>query len=233
MQAPTQICRWHTFPTTGELNLAAAREILHCAQQAIARSGKFSIVLAGGGTPRQVYGLLRSSSADWPRWHVYFGDERCLPPHHPERNSRMAAESWLDHAAIPPSQVHPIPAELGPEQAAAAYAKTLETAGEFDFALLGLGEDGHTASLFPGREWGTERGAPPVIAVFDAPKPPAQRVSLSVARLSQAHGVMFLVSGAGKRQAVADWRAGEAIPAGAIAPHGGVDVFLDEQLIGG
>lgn len=233
MQAPTQICRWHAFPATGELDRAAAREILRCARQAIARSGKFSIVLAGGSTPRQVYRLLRSSGADWPRWHVYFGDERCLPPHHPERNSRMAAESWLDHVTIPPGQVHPIPAELGAERAAAAYAKTLETAGEFDLVLLGLGEDGHTASLFPGREWGTGHGAPSAMAVFDAPKPPAQRVSLSAARLSRAHEVMFLVSGAGKRQAVADWRAGEAIPAGAVAPRGGVDVFLDEGLVGG
>ncbi|MGE5027845.1 MAG: 6-phosphogluconolactonase [Betaproteobacteria bacterium] len=233
IQAPTQICRWHAFPTTDKLNLAAALEIQRCAQQAIARSGKFSIVLAGGNTPRQVYGLLRSSDADWPRWHVYFGDERCQPPHHPERNSRMAAESWLDHVPIPRSQVHPIPAELGPEQAAVAYAKLLETEGEFDLVLLGLGEDGHTASLFPGREWGTGYESPSVLAVFDAPKPPAQRVSLSAARLSRAGKVMFLVSGAGKRQAVADWRAGKSIPAGAIAPPGGVQVFLDEELAGG
>jgi len=231
MPHPAQTCRWHAYPTTGELSQAAAQQILRSARQAIARHGYFSIVLAGGNSPRQVYELLRTSDADWLRWQVYFGDERCLPPQDPERNSRMAAEAWLDHVAIPPSQIHPIPSELGPEQATAAYTKTLETAGEFDMVLLGLGEDGHTASLFPGQAWGIEQGAPPVMAVFDSPKPPPQRVSLSAARLGQAHEVVFLVTGVGKRQAISEWRSGKAIPAGAIAPPAGVDVYLEKLLL--
>jgi 6-phosphogluconolactonase len=173
-----------------------------------------------------VYALLRESAADWASWQVYFGDERCLPPQNPERNSRMAACAWLDHVAIPPGRIHPIPAELGAEAAAAAYAQELAGVGEFDLVLLGLGEDGHTASLFPGQDWGVNDAALDVLAVRDAPKPPPQRVSLSARRLSQAREVLFLVSGAGKRQAVADWRAGKAIPAAAITPAGGVDVLL-------
>ncbi|MBI3526024.1 MAG: 6-phosphogluconolactonase [Betaproteobacteria bacterium] len=222
-----QTCRWHTYTNLGELSQAGAQRILHSARECIARSGRFSIVLAGGSTPRQVYALLRTGSSDWSRWQVFFGDERCLPADHAERNSRMAAESWLDHVAIPPARIHPIPAELGPQQAAAAYAKALASVPEFDLVLLGLGEDGHTASLFPSHDWGDTLDSPPVLAVLDAPKPPPQRVSLSAARLSQAREVVFLVSGAGKRQAVADWRAGRNIPALAIAPPGGVDVLLD------
>jgi 6-phosphogluconolactonase len=231
MPYPAQTCRWHAYPASGELSQAAAQRILHSAQQAIAHNGHFSIVLAGGNSPRQVYELLRTSNADWQYWHVYYGDERCLPPQDPERNSRMANETWLDHVAIPRSQIHPIPSELGPEQATAAYTKTLETAGKFSMVLLGLGEDGHTASLFPGHAWGIEQGAPPVIAVFDSPKPPPNRVSLSAARLGQAHEVMFLVTGSGKKQAVSAWQTGKAIPASAIAPPGGVDVYLEALLL--
>ncbi|MCE5182587.1 MAG: 6-phosphogluconolactonase [Betaproteobacteria bacterium] len=231
MPHPVQTCRWHTYPTPGELSQAATQNILRSAQQAIDRNGRFSIVLAGGNSPRQVYQLLRTSNADWLHWHVYFGDERCLPPQDTERNSRMANEAWLDHVAIPRSQIHLIPSELGPQQATEAYTKTLETVGEFDMVLLGLGEDGHTASLFPGHDWGIEQSAPPVLAVFDSPKPPPDRVSLSATRLSQAHEVVFLVTGMGKKQAITEWRSGKAIPASAIAPASGVDVYLEALLL--
>lgn len=222
-----QIRRWHSFPDTNALARAATDRILAAAEQAIARHGAFHLVLAGGNSPRLVYRALRSAPADWPRWHIWFGDERCLPPHDAERNSRMAATTWLDHVPIPPPQVHAIPAELGPRAAAAAYAETLAGQGKFDLVLLGLGEDAHTASLFPGHDWGTQADAPDAIAVFDAPKPPPERVSLSARRLASADKIIFLVSGASKQPAVAAWRAGTRIPAAAIAPTGGVDILLD------
>ena len=138
----------------------------------------------------------------------------------------MARAEWLDHVAIPLRQIHVIPGELGPETAAASYALKLADIDKFDLVLLGLGEDGHTASLFPGGAWEHQSPLAAVIPVHDAPKPPAQRVSFSPERLSHASRVMYLVSGAEKREAVMNWRAGVAIPASKIRPLAGVDVFL-------
>jgi 6-phosphogluconolactonase len=187
-------------------------------------------VISGGETPRSTYELLRPASAYWPAWHVYFSDERCLRPEDSQRNSRMAAEAWLDHVPIPSRQVHAIPAETGPSSAAKAYGETLSAIASFDFTLLGLGEDGHTASLFPGHEWGQSEAAPPALPVLDAPKPPPERVSLSARRLSDSRRVVFLVTGSAKRDAVDSWRNRADIPARAIRPAAGVDVMLDEQL---
>ncbi|MES1982460.1 MAG: 6-phosphogluconolactonase [Pseudomonadota bacterium] len=226
-----QLCRWHAHYATEELERAALQAILLVAQQAIDLCGQFHIVLAGGTTPHKIYQLLRTADTDWSAWHVYYGDESCLPPDHAERNSRMAALAWLDHVAIPPAQIHPIPAEKGAEAAAAAYIKTLDGIALFDLVLLGLGEDGHTASLFPAHDMGDAPDAPAVIAVHDAPKPPPQRVSLSAWRLSAARQVIFLVTGAAKRQAVKNWREGLAIPAATIAPANGVDIYLEAGLL--
>ena len=164
---------------------------------------------------------------------MYFGDERCLPPDHAERNSRMAALAWLDHVVIPASQIHPIPAEMGAQNAASAYARIVEGIKFFDLVLLGLGEDGHTASLFPGHDWCNAPDVPAAIAVFDSPKPPLQSVSLSAYRLGAAHQVMFLVTGAAKQQAITDWRNGVRIPAAAITPANGVDVYIEAALLKG
>lgn len=226
-----QIRRWHSFPDMNALEQAATARILDAARQAIACHGAFHLVLAGGNSPRQVYRALRTAPADWPRWHIWFGDERCLPPEDAERNSRMAATAWLDHVAIPSTQVHAIPAELGPHAAAAAYGEMLAGQGTFDLVLLGLGEDAHTASLFPGHDWGTQANAPDTLAVCDAPKLPPNRVSLSARRLADARGVIFLVGGGrDKLPAVTAWRAGIPLPAAAITPASGVDILLDVPL---
>lgn len=240
-QTARQVCRWHPQPDAATLERAVAAEILAAADRAIGQRGAFHLVLSGGNTPRRIHELLRASDAQWPRWHIWFGDERCLPPDDPERNSRMAAETLLDHVAIPRAQIHPIRGELGAAEAAADYARELAAVAgmEFDLVLLGLGEDGHTASLFPGHDWGVADEAPdardahdasavPVpdaLAVFNSPKPPPERVSLSARRLARARQVIFMVSGAGKRPALDAWRAGAAIPASVIAPAGGVDVY--------
>ena len=223
--------RWLAVADVAELERTACRRILDAAQRAIKQRGEFLIVLAGGNTPRGVYRLVRDESADWSRWNVYFGDERCLPAGDAERNSKMAADEWLDHVPIPKNRVHPIPAELGATAAALAYAETLRDVGEFDLVLLGLGDDGHTASLFPGHDWGTSSDAPAVLAVFDAPKPPPERVSLSAARLSRTREVLFLVAGDAKRDAVARWRAGENHSAERDPTARGVDVLIESKLI--
>ncbi len=229
--AATQRCRWRALSDRSALDRAAAVGILAAADRAIRARGQFHLVLAGGDTPRGVYRRLRETNAEWSLWHIYFGDERCLPAADPARNSRMAGEVWLDQVFIPLNRLHVIPAEMGAAQAARAYAEVLRAVGEFDLVLLGLGEDGHTASLFPGHEWGRAPDSPDALAVFEAPKPPPQRVTLSAARLSRARQVMFLVSGEAKHRAIVDWRAGKDIPARAITPVSGVDVLVESGLL--
>jgi 6-phosphogluconolactonase len=230
-RAEFELCRWHAVASESALQQVAIEIILASAARSIHQRGQFHLVLAGGNTPHGIYHGLRKAQTDWSAWHIYFGDERCLPSDDPARNSRMAADAWLAHVPIPPLQLHVIPAELGAVQAARKYAETLHTVGDFDLVLLGLGEDGHTASLFPGHDWGTAPGSQACLAVLDAPKPPPQRVSLSAARLSRARQVNFLVSGELKHQVVAWWRAGKNIPARAIMPAAGVDVLVESALL--
>ncbi len=233
MPAASTIVRWHGVENAAALHQAACRYIQKVAADAIDTRGGFLIVLAGGSTPRAVYQMLRGCDTNWSRWQIYFGDERCLPIDDPERNSRMAAESWLDHVSIPPGQVHVAPAEQGAEAAAKMYAQTLSDVGDFDLVLLGLGEDGHTASLFPGHDLGINADSTDALAVFAAPKSPPQRITLSARRLSRARAVLFLIEGESKRAAVTQWRAGADIPAGAIRPLCGVDVLLESALLPG
>ncbi len=226
-----QHCRWHPAPDTKALHRLALERILAASVEAINSRGEFHFVLAGGDTPRPIYRQLRTAPTNWSAWHIYFSDERCLPPGDPARNSRMAGDAWLDHVPVPAQQLHVIPAESGPRDAARSYAEILKSVGDFDLVLLGLGEDGHTASLFPGHEWGAEPGSPDTLAVVAAPKPPPERVSLSAARLSRSRHVLFLVSGTSKRGAVADWRAGKPIAARAILPAAGIDVLVEAALL--
>jgi 6-phosphogluconolactonase len=223
--------RLHIFPDSAELADKVAALILHHAEEAITERGRFSIVLAGGNTPRAVYQRLRSAGGRWSRWDIYFGDERCVPRNNPARNDRMARAAWLDHVPIPHGRIHKIPAELGAELGARTYASTLEVIGDFDLVLLGLGEDGHTASLFPGHPLGASLNEPVALAVHDAPKPLSDRVSLSAARLSAARRVYFLVTGDGKRDALAQLTHGDDIPAAHIRPPSGVDFFITADVL--
>jgi 6-phosphogluconolactonase len=226
-----QICRWHAVADAPALHRAVAARCLAAERRALAARRRFVVVLAGGTTPRGAYELLREAAATWPAWYVYFGDERCLPRDDPERNSRMAREAWLNHVAIPSEQVHEIPAEHGPTEAARHYECVLDHVGRFDFVLLGLGEDGHTGSLFPGHDMGQAQEARSVLAVLDAPKPPPERVTMSARRFSETAEAVFMVAGTEKQAAVARWRAGEPIPACFIVPKTGVDVFAEAKLL--
>lgn len=214
--------RWQLFNSQEMINQATTQRILDAANEAIRKYGSFLIVLAGGSTPKSVYQLLAKANADWANWHIFYNDDRCLPIDHPERNSLMAAQAWLQHVAIPKSQIFDIPTELGNVEGAKAYAATLKGVRAFDLVLLGLGEDGHTASLFPNQVVDNSADAVPV---FDAPKPPADRVTMSQHRLNNTHEVIFLVTGAGKQEAVDHWRQGMNIPATLINSPNGVDVY--------
>ena len=219
--------RWQVFPDGAALADQAAALILDAARAAITARGVFHLVLAGGNTPKGAYERLREVGANWAKWQIYFSDERCLPRGDPERNDTMARRAWLDHIRIPPVSVHPIPAEQGAEKGAQRYAEILRRAPEFDLVLLGLGEDGHTASLFPGRKEGLGKNDAEAIAVRAAPKPPPERVSLSAARLSRGLRVLYMVGGESKREAVKTWRAGADIPPQHITPTLGIDVYVD------
>ena len=223
--------RWHFVRDVEQLVSQALSRVGRAARQAIQARDAFHLVLSGGTTPQALYTRLNTLETDWRKWHIWFGDERCLPAHDAARNSQMAWSSWLHDSAIPSQQIHPIPAELGAEAAAAAYIQTLSGIALFDLVLLGLGEDGHTASLFPGHVWGTCQDSAAVLAVHGAPKPPVDRVSLSARRLNQARAVFFLVAGGAKFDAVAAWRRGEPIPAAAIRLESGVDVVVEQICV--
>lgn len=222
--------RWHVFADSGALARAAADRIQQFAAEVIAMRDSFRIVLAGGSTPEAVYQRLAGLDTDWSCWWIYFGDERCLPANHAERNSLMAARSWLDRVPIPADNIFPIPAETGAELAARSYANLVDDALPFDLVLLGVGEDGHTASLFPGQEHDSSEL---VHAVHEAPKPPPDRVSLGLTALNDAEEVMILVTGEGKRDAVARWRAGADLPVAHLHGRHGVDVYIDAAADGG
>lgn len=224
-----QIRRWHVYPDFEALCARAAGAIVRVAAEAIVRRGAFSIVLTGGSTPREVYRRLHQARADWARWHIYIGDERCVPVGHAERNDAVARAAWLAHVPIPEPQIHMMPAELGPDEGARRYAATLAAVDRFDLVLLGLGEDGHVASLFPGN---AVRALPQdAVPVRDAPKSPPERISMSAARLSRTDAVYFLVAGDTKRQAIATWLEDKPIPAVDITPENGVDVFVDRAAM--
>jgi 6-phosphogluconolactonase len=226
----TQNCLAKTrWLVVADVVTAALVGVAQAAERAISIRGEFHIVLAGGNTPKALYEKLIHLDTDWSCWHIWYGDERCLPIDDSSRNSLMATQAWLAHCPIPAAQIHTIPAELGAETAAAIYSEQLQQVEMFDLTLLGLGEDGHTASLFPGQVNPDATAA--AIAVHHAPKPPADRVSLSVRCLNDSRAVLFLVTGAGKRDAIAAWKRGDHIPAAAICVKTGIDVLLEPVCV--
>jgi 6-phosphogluconolactonase len=193
--------------TPEDVARAAADQIV-----AALHGGSRTLVLAGGNTPKRCYELLAGAEVEWGRVTVLFGDERCVLPDDPESNYRMARESLLDRVA--PATVHRIAGELGPDEAAAAYDPIVGALAPLDVVLLGAGEDGHTASLFPGHPEVQAKGF--AVGVRNAPKPPPDRVSLTLPALQGARHVIVLATGGGKADAVARARRGE-VPSGMIA----------------
>lgn len=207
------------FADAAGLGQAAAELTRDACAEAIAARGAFHLVLAGGNTPRYCYEILRTMPLDWSRVHIWLGDERCLPVGDKDRNDRMADEALLSHVAIPAAQIHRMAAELGPDEGARLYARELSEAPamgmlRFDMVHLGMGEDGHTASLFPGHD--TLSDARLALPVFDSPKPPPERVSLGLPVLNAARRKLILAAGAGKRDPLARIARGERLPVAMI-----------------
>jgi 6-phosphogluconolactonase len=217
------------FESADQVAAETAARILRSARRAIDDRGRFVLVLAGGRTPLAAYNLLVGRSADWERWHIFLGDERCLPAADPDRNSVAVRRSLLDRVPIPPPNWHPIAAERGAEDAAALYEQEVSAALPFDLVLLGMGEDGHTASLFPGHEMPADRL---VVPVHGAPKPPPDRVSMTARALTAASELLILVTGASKREVLRAWRAGEDFPVGRVAAAGPARVLVDRDAAG-
>jgi 6-phosphogluconolactonase len=216
------------------LSRAAAGQFVALAAQR-AQGGRFTVALSGGSTPRRLFELLASdpfrSQVPWARVEVFWGDERCVPPDHPDSNYRMAREALLDHVDLPPQNVHRVRGEWTPDRSADHYQSELERVlGPdlgFDLILLGMGSDGHTASLFPGSPT-LEEGEEAVVAVYAAHLD-SWRVTLTLPVLNRAHHVLFLVSGASKAGALARIRAGEPLPAGRVCPSRGTLTWLIDR----
>jgi 6-phosphogluconolactonase len=185
----------------------AAKRLAEAIREAHGRRGTAHVSLAGGATPRRAYELLAGTVADWAEVEIWFGDERAVGPDDPDSNYRMVAETLLAGHPHPPPRVNRIEGERGAEEAAEAYEAALQerlpTEGGtpvLDLALQGLGPDGHTASLFPGSPALDAPGL--CAAVHDAPKPPPDRITLTLRALRAARSVVFLVTGAEKAAAV-------------------------------
>lgn len=216
----------------GDFAAGAAQFILDHARTALADRGLFRLALSGGQTPRAIHAELVRLGAELPWNHVQitFGDERCVPPDHADSNYRMARESLLDAAAIPAGNVFRIRGEIDPASAAQEYENKLAAvAARFgepryvhDLLLLGLGEDGHTASLFPGSPALDETVRNVIPAT--GPKPPPQRITMTFPMLNAARHVAFLVSGTDKLPLVEEIvRGSSSYPAGRVrSEHGAV-----------
>src|SRR3989441_8081400 len=215
------------LPSTAALADAAAARFVAAAEDAIASHGQFIVALSGGSTPRDTYLRLGTealvSKVIWSRVQILWGDERCVPPDHVDSNYRMARETLLDRVPVPAANVHRIHGEDDPATAAEVYEATLRTLLRIDLVLLGLGEDGHTASLFPGSAAVHERTRWVMAARASAAS--LWRITLTPAVINAAAEVLFLVSGGAKagilRRVIEGPCRPQELPAQAIAPSNG------------
>jgi 6-phosphogluconolactonase len=193
------------FDDPASLARAAAGAIVAAGAAALAARGRFNLGLSGGRTPRATYEALAgepfSPGVDWSRVRIYFADERALPPTDPESTFRLARETLIDPLRIPPRNVHRMKGDYA-DLAAAVEEYEAHLVEPLDLLLLGVGEDGHTASIFPGSPLVNER-VRRVALVSDSPKPPARRITVTARVLGEAHRVLVLATGAEKAGAVA------------------------------
>jgi 6-phosphogluconolactonase len=197
----------HEFPDSGTLAVGAAEHLIELANSAIAEHGRFSIALSGGSTPQSLYELLATPSyaerINWQQMHIFWGDERCVAPDHVDSCYHMAREAMLDHVSLPPDNIRRIQGELPPDEAAAKYEQILrhffgDQEPRFDLILLGMGDDGHTASLFPGTKALHEETRWVIENYVEVKQ--MWRVTLTKTAINAAANIMFLVSGSGKAE---------------------------------
>lgn len=222
------------------LSQGAAEMFADLADQAISSYGRFSVALSGGNTPRRMHEILTAEplrkKVRWEMVHVFWGDERCVPPDDPRSNYLMARQTLLDHVPVPSNHIHPIRGDLHPDEAATQYETELRTffAGQppvFDLILLGLGDNAHTASLFPHTPVLNEKKRW-VADVFVAEQD-MYRVTLTAPLINQARDAVFLVSGSDKAAALHSVLEGayqpHELPAQLIHPSGAHPIWLVDK----
>jgi 6-phosphogluconolactonase len=235
------------FSDRSELIRAEAERIVTLADEVSRTRGRCLVALSGGSTPRPLYELLATAPyatrIDWSRMHLFWGDERCVPPDHPDSNYRMTREALIDHVPLPPENVHRIRGEDQPEQAAAAYERLLREffgAGDtpartFDLVLLGMGRDGHTASIFPGTAATTETRRWAMAVHVERPRD-MWRVTLTTVVLNAAADVTFLVAGADKaprlREVLQAGAERPVLPVQLVKPHRGALHWMVDAAAG-
>jgi 6-phosphogluconolactonase len=232
------------FDDKHTLSQHAAEYIMRIAQESIDRYGHFTIALTGGTTPGEAYSLLASepikSQIDWRLVHIFWGDERCIPHNNPESNFYLAQEVLLDKIAIPKSHIHPVPADQ-PDRDAASQAYTVEmqytfgTDGipRFDLIHLGMGPEGHTASLFPHQASLHEKNR--LVMPVSVPKPPPDRLTFTPPLLNAARNVLFSVTGSEKAEALHAVLEGEyqpdEYPAQIVRPTNGEVMWMLDRAV--
>jgi 6-phosphogluconolactonase len=232
------------FDDVTTLNEAVAHQWQSIAESAVRDRGAFHVALAGGGTPRKLYERLTQpehrNGLPWDLTHVYFGDERCVPQDHADSNYRMASNALLSHASIPPSQIHAmfnpsLSAKENADHYAGLLADHLPTSASgqpmFDLILLGMGDDGHTASLFPGTEILHETNR--AVAAQFVHKLDAWRISLTFPTINAARNIAILVAGVGKADRMAEIYGNDtstsSYPIQRVNPTGRLDWYLDRD----
>ena len=219
---------WIEFDTAQDVAEAAADTIQENAAHSIKLRGEFKLVLAGGTSPMACYQILASRNLDWNNWKLFYGDERCLAVDDTERNRQIVASSGLTELV---KQHFIIPAELGSINGAESYQSEITNQSPFDTVLLGMGEDGHTASLFPGHDWANAKAGQMVIAVHDAPKAPPERISLTASALQNCRQMLVLVTGESKRDAISQWQQGVQLPVATVSGIDQAAVYVEAGLM--
>tara|TARA_R110000868_G_scaffold241497_3_gene496890 strand:- start:656930 stop:657667 length:738 start_codon:yes stop_codon:yes gene_type:complete len=209
--------------STSEAGEFVANLITQAAIKAVAERGRFTLAIPGGGSPRAVFEVLSKPANlqifPWSKTQLLWVDERAVPPEHPDSNAGVFIREVFTDLPLIPANIHRMLGELGPEHGAAAYRETLQTVlnpdggheNTIDFALLGIGEDGHIASLFPGDA--ALDSTDTIIPIFNSPKPPPERITMTMPVIKSAKEIVVLVLGQGKADAVAKSLAGEPLPA--------------------
>ena len=187
--------------------------IVQSSRKSIKERGRFRIVLTGGETPNLIYKQLINITTDWSLWEFWVTDERCVPPNDTLSNELMIRQKFLKHIPIDESKLHFMKGEIGAELGSEIYKRSIDANIIFDLTMLGIGEDGHIASLFPGNDLGVGPEAPDVLPVLNSPKAPAERISLSIRRLNESDIIIIFATGLHKKNIIANFQIGLEMPA--------------------